>query len=188
MVETSKGEGRRRSPWRIVGWGIGASLLLLPAVAMRFTDEVNWTAFDFLFAAAMIGGVGLVFELAVRLTRNSAYRGGVGAALAAAFLIVWANGAVGMIGSEHNPYNLLFIGVIAVALLGAIVALFRPAGMAFAMLAAAVGQVCVALGGVSADPRGAVFSIGFAGLWLLAAALFRKAVREQGGGETAARA
>jgi hypothetical protein len=188
MVETSKGEGRRWSPWRILGWGIGASMLLLPAVAMQFTDEVNWTAFDFLFAGAMIGGVGLLFELAVRSTRNSAYRAGVGAALAAAFLTVWANGAVGMIGSEHNPYNFLFIGVIAVALLGALIALFRPAGMALAMLVAAVGQACAGLGGLSADPRGAVLSTGFAGLWLLSAALFRKAAREQGRGEIAARA
>jgi hypothetical protein len=80
---------------------------------------------------------------------------------------------------------LLFIGVIAVALLGAVIALFRPAGMAFAMLVAAAGQACVGLGGLSADPRGAVLSTGFAGLWLLSAALFRKAAREQGGGGTA---
>jgi hypothetical protein len=99
---TEAGRKGRGSVWRIAGWSIGASLLLLPAVAMQFTDEVNWTGFDFIFAGAMIGTVGLVLELAVRMTHNFAYRAGVGAALAAAFLIVWANGAVGMIGSEHN--------------------------------------------------------------------------------------
>jgi hypothetical protein len=172
-------EGRRWGAWRIAGWGAGASLLLAPFVAMQFTNEVNWTLFDFIFAGALIGAVGIAFELAVRMTRNDAYRTGVAAALAAVFLIVWANGAVGMIGSEHNPYNLLFIAVIAVALLGAVIAFYRPAGMALTMLVAAVAQACAGMGGLSADPRGAVLSTAFAGLWLLAAALFRKAAREQ---------
>ena len=170
---------RRGSPWRVAAWTIAALLLLLPLVAMQFTDEVNWTAGDFIFAALLIGTVGATFELAVRMSRNSAYRAGVGFALAASFLIIWANGAVGMIGDEDNPYNLLFLGVIALALTGAVVARFRANGMALAMAAAAVGQIVIALGGMSDDPRGAIFSAAFAGLWLLSAALFRKAASEQ---------
>lgn len=177
MVE--QGGGRRWSAWRIGGWGLAGSLLLAPLVAMQFTREVNWTAFDFLFAGVLIGGVGLLLELAARMTGNFAYRAGVGTALAAAFLAIWVNGAVGMIGSEHNPYNFLFLAVIAAAALGAVIASFRPAGMARAMLAAAAAQACIGFGGFTADPRGAVFSIAFAGLWLLSAALFRKAAREQ---------
>lgn len=171
--------GRRGGPWRIAAWGTAALLVLLPLVAMQFTDEVNWTGADFIFAAVLIGGVGAIFELTVRMSRNHAYRAGVGFALAAAFLIVWANGAVGMIGNEDNPYNLLFGGVILIALVGAVAAWFEPAGMARAMAAAALAHLAVAAIGLSADPRGAVFSIAFATLWLLAAALFRKAAREQ---------
>jgi hypothetical protein len=174
-----RGGGGRWNGWRIGGWGFAALLLLAPLVAMQFTREVNWTGFDFLFAAVLIGGVGLLLELAARMTRNFAYRAGVGAALAAAFLIVWVNGAVGLIGLEHDPYNFLFLGVIGVAVLGAVIASFRPAGMALATLAAAVAQACIGLGGLSADPRGAIFSTAFAGLWLLSAVLFRKAAREQ---------
>lgn len=163
----------RWSPWRVAGWGTAALILLLPAVAMQFTSEVNWTASDFVFAIVLIGGTGLLFELTVRMSDNIAYRAGVGLALAATFLTVWANGAVGMIGDEDNAYNLLFLGVIALALAGAIGAGFKPRGMFRAMAAAAVAQLCVSLGGLSADPRGAVLSAGFAGLWLLSAALFR---------------
>lgn len=180
MTGLTENGAQRWSVSRILGWGFGASLLAMPAIAMQFTTEVNWTIFDFLFAAVLIGSVGLVLELAVRMTRNFAYRAGVGAALAAAFLIVWANGAVGMIGSEHNPYNLLFLGVIALALLGSVITFFRPKGMALAMVVAAVAQACVALGGLSADLRGAVLSVVIGLPWLLAAALFRKAAREQG--------
>jgi hypothetical protein len=40
-------------------------------------------------------------------------------------------------------------------------------------------QAGIVIGGLGADPRGAVFSTAFAGLWLLPAALIRKAAREQ---------
>ena len=173
------GHHGRGSMWRMFGWGFAALLLLFPLVAMQFTSEVNWTAGDFLVAALMIGVVGLALELVVRFTRNSAYRAAAGAALAAGLLILWANGAVGMIGDEGNSYNLLFLGVIGVALLGAIAARFRPVGMALAMGAATVAHLGVALGGLSADFRGAIVSAAFALPWLLSAALFRRAAREK---------
>lgn len=169
--------GRRWNGWRIGGWGFGALLLLAPAVAMQFDTGVNWTIFDFLFATVLIGLVGGALELVVRMSASWTYRAGAALALAAGFLLVWVNGAVGMIGSEDNPFNLLFGGVIAVALAGALVARFRPTGMALAMAAAAAAQACVGLAGISTDPRGGAFSIAFAGLWLLSAASFRRAGR-----------
>jgi hypothetical protein len=167
----------RLGPWRIAGWSLAALILLLPLIAMRFTDEVNWTGFDFLFAGVLIGGVGLLFELAVRTSRSVPYRVAVALALAAAFLLIWANGAVGMIGDEDNPYNLLFGIALLVALLGSALARFRPAGMALAMAAASLVQIGVALGGLSADLRGAVFSIVLAIPWLLSVALFQAAAK-----------
>jgi hypothetical protein len=175
LAETQS--GWHRSPWRLGLWGVAAALLLLPAAAMQFTDEVQWTAGDFVFAGVLIGGVGLAFELAVRMTRDPFYRAGVAAALAAAFLIMWANGAVGMIGSEDNPFNLLFYGVIAVALAGAVAARFRPAGMARAMGLAAAAHALTAVIGMFTDLRGGLVSTAFAGLWLLSAWLFGRAAR-----------
>lgn len=46
---------------RILGWIGVAAILLAPAVAMRFTTEVNWEVSDFLFAGTLlIGGAGLI--------------------------------------------------------------------------------------------------------------------------------
>ncbi len=135
---------------------------------------------DFIFAGLIFGVTGLLLELAVRASRNNTYRAGAAAALASAFLIIWSNGAVGMIGSEDNPYNLLFLGVIGLALAASTAARFRAAGMAVAMAAAALAQVAIALGGLSADVRGAIISMVLAGLWVLSAALFRKAARDEG--------
>ncbi|MEA3066141.1 MAG: hypothetical protein QOJ27_2602 [Sphingomonadales bacterium] len=172
------GQAGRGNVVRMALWGLAGLLLLAPLAAMRFTDEVKWTPSDFVFAAILFATVGLVAELTVRGTRSRASRAATGFALAAAFVIVWANGAVGMIGPEDNPYNLYFYGAIATALAGAGMARLRPAGTALAMAAAAAVQVGVALGGFSDDPSGAAAGTALAGLWLVSAALFRKAARD----------
>ena len=174
------GRGARGwSGWRIAAWSIPVLLLLLPAAAMQFTSEVDWTASDFVFAAVLFGSVGIAFELIVRKSDSLAYRLGASLAVIAAFLTIWVNGAVGMIGSEGNPYNLVFGGVLLIALVGAISARFEASGMTRAMTATAVAQAAAGSIGLSSDPLGAVFSMGFAGFWLLAAALFWKAGRAQ---------
>jgi hypothetical protein len=176
--------GRRGNGWRIAGWGAAALILLTPLVAMQFTSEVRWTGFDFAFMAAMLGGVGVSVELAFRRSGNTAYRAAIGIVLAAAFLLIVINGAVGIIGSEQEDANLLFGGVLLVALTGAIVARFRPSGMALTMCAATVAQLLVPVitlvGGLAPRamvlaPEVPVSTAMFAGMWLLAAWLFRKA-------------
>lgn len=168
------------TPWRVARWSAAAAILLLPLVAMLFTDEVDWDLADFVFAGALVLGVGLAYELAAKATGSRAYRAAVGIALAAAFVLVWANAAVGIIGSEDNPANAMYHGVLAVGIAGAFIARFRPQGMARAMVATAVAQVLVA---VIALVAGLGFTgpvtVFFAALWLASAWLFRKAAREQ---------
>ena len=162
--------GSGPNPWRVAGWSIAAALLLLPLVAMQFTHEVNWTPFDFAFAAAMIGGVGIAFELTVRVTPNNAYRGGVAIALAAAFLLIWINGAVGIIGDEDNPLNLLYVGVIAIAFGGMVWTRFRARGASRAMNAAAIANAAVGVVAVVAgrnDPPGIVGLLVLNGFFVL---------------------
>ena len=167
--------GRRGvSPWRIIGWGTVAALLLAPLVAMQFTSEVDWDETDFIVMGFIFGSLGLALEFMVSRSHSIAYRIASGIAVLAAFLLIWTNLAVGMIGSEDNGYNMLFGGVLAIALVGSIATRFRPTGMALATAAAGVAQIAIAVGGIPADPRGAFFSAMLGGFWLLAALLFRK--------------
>jgi hypothetical protein len=122
---------------------VTACLLLIPFVAMQFSAEVNWSGFDFAVAGVLLFGSGLAFELIARKAGNGAYRAAVGVALAAALLLVWINLAVGIIGSEDNPVNLLYFGVIAVGIIGATLARLRPRGMARAMFVTAFAQALV---------------------------------------------
>jgi hypothetical protein len=177
MVE-GRGGGWRSNGLRAALWLGLAALLALPAIAMRMgSGGVVWTASDFVVMGVMLGLVGLGFELVVRASGSLAYRAGAGLAVVTAFLTLWVNLAVGMIGDEGNAYNLAFAGVLAVALAGALVARFRAAGMVRAMLAAAAAQALAGAIGLSTDLRGGVLSVLFAGLWLLAAAFFRRAAR-----------
>ena len=172
--------------WRIAGWGFAAALIVTPAVAMQFTSEVKWTPLDFVFAAVLIGGTGLLIELAVRKSRDWAYRGGAALALAAAFLLVWINAAVGIIGGEDNPANLVFPAIVAIAAVGTLVSRARADGMARTMFAAAAAQaltgaVMFAFGIGSMEAPGPVALVvlieGFAAMWLGSALLFRRAAR-----------
>jgi hypothetical protein len=184
---TENGGGRRGRLWRIGPWVIAALILLLPLVAMQFTDEVDWDETDFAVFGAMLFGVCGTYELAARMTRNTAYRAAVGVAVVAAFILIWINLAVGIIGSEDNPANLMYGGVLAVGILGALIVRFQPHGMARALAATALAQALVGvialiagLGSTGASWPGAiVFLTGFfAALWLVSAWLFRKAARD----------
>lgn len=176
-------QGGKGSKWRVAGWGAAVFLLLLPFAAMQFTNEVNWDAFDFIFAGTMFAIVGGTIELTVRRTRDFAYRTGVVVALAAAFLLVWVTGAVGIIGSEDNPANLMYFGVLGIAVLGSAVSQFRANGMAFAMVAAGAAQAAIGVIALirelgtdgAAWPMDVIGATGFfTALWLLAAGLFRR--------------
>lgn len=162
------------APARIVGWGTIVLLIILPAVAMQFTSEVNWTLADFAIAIVMLGGVGLAFEMAVRANGSWAYRGGAATALAAGLLLLWANAAVGIVGNESDDINLWFDLAPFLAFAGAVGARFRPGGMAVAMLVAGAAQIAVATILQLHGHFTWVFSIIWAGAWLLSAWLFRK--------------
>lgn len=171
--------GRHGNRLRVAGWGLAALLLLTPAVAMRFTSEVNWTASDFVVAGVLIGGVGLLAEVAVRASKNRTYRAAAALALLAGFLTTWINLAVGIIGADDDPINMLIGCVITAAAAGIFVARFRAEGMARAMAATAIAQALIALVSLLHDVRGFVLGGFFAVLWLGSAWLFRRAARAE---------
>ena len=163
-------------------WGGAACLMLLPAVAMLFTKEMNWTAADFIVWGVMLGVACVSYEIAARIARSNAYMAAAGIAVAGAFLMTWVNLAVGIIGSESNPANQMFFGVIAVEIIGAFVVLFRARGMAWVMSATAAAQLAV---GLYAWIAGLGWVLVFTGvmcaLWLASARLFHHAARTGSG-------
>ena len=77
---------------------------------MQLTDEVAWTLADFVIFGGLLAGTGIAFELVFQQSRDLAFRLGAGVALVTAFVLVWVNGAVGIVGPEDNVVNLMFLG------------------------------------------------------------------------------
>lgn len=168
----------RDNHWRVAVWGAAGCLLLLPLVAMQFDAGVDWTGSDFVVMGAMLASACGIWELGMRLSRNRAYRAAFALAAIGSFLMTWINLAVGIIGNESERFNLLFFAVIAVGIVGALVARFRPIGLAGAMLAMAGAQALAGVLTLIVDGKTAALSGFFTAVWLASAWLFAKAAHE----------
>ena len=178
-MEKSKGiaASSQSNFWSALRWSAALVLLLVPLIAMQFTGEVNWTVGDFLFAALIIGGAGLAYELAARTVSGNAYRAAVAVAVTGTVLVLWVNGAVGIIGDEDHPANLMFYGVVVLGFVGTVITLARAGAMMWVMSAMAVAQVSAGVAGFGMDSVVIPITIFFTGLWLLSARLFYVAAR-----------
>ena len=85
---------------RLIGILIAVVLLLLiPFIAMQFTDQVSWSPFDFVLAGVLLLGTGLMCELVMRKVNKIQYRVAICLALMAALFLIWAELAVGIFGT-----------------------------------------------------------------------------------------
>jgi hypothetical protein len=173
---------------RKLAWGGAVFLIILPAVAMQFTREVDWGPGDFIVAATLLFTSAGIVDRATRVSDNVAYVLGATVAVGTGFLLIWSNLAVGIIGDEDNPANLMFFGIVLIAVIGSLLARFRARGMVRAMLVAAIAQASaagftLAMGWGLTEPPGAAGVIAiilfFAATWLLSAGLFWRAARGQ---------
>ena len=92
-METVRSNGK---PWRAIGWGLAALLLLVPLVAMQFSSEVAWSASDFLVFGIMLLAAGLGIELVSRSLQKGAPRTLAIFGIIGVFIAVWALLAVGL--------------------------------------------------------------------------------------------
>ncbi len=72
-------------------------LLLIPFIAMQFTNEVNWTLSDFVIMGFLLLATGLSCELVLRKVKKLEYRIAICLAILAVFFLIWAHLAVGII-------------------------------------------------------------------------------------------
>jgi hypothetical protein len=166
---------------------VTALILMIPLVAMRFTSEVNWTTSDFIFAGVLLFGTGLAYELISRRSGSSAYKCAIGIGVMTGLLLIWINGAVGIIGNENNPANLMYFGVLATGMIGAIISSLRASEMSRTLMLMAIAQMLVpvialqfAKPEITVDPGlvgvfaiNAVFSL----FWLSSAVMFRRSIK-----------
>ena len=166
--------------WRAARWASVGIALLVPLVAMRFTDEVVWTLGDFAAAGVLLGGAVATYEVGLRLPRNLTYRAGLGLLVLSTLFLVWMNLAVGLLGTD--PANVLYAAVVAVAAAGSFGCRMAPAGLARTSGAMAIVQASIAALAVPMQ-WGSPFEIvvgngAFVGCFAIAAWLFARAAKD----------
>jgi hypothetical protein len=65
------------------------ALLLIPYIAMRYTNEVNWTPLDFITMGAMLLITGLAIEVALRIVKTTWIRVAAVLGVLFGFVMVW---------------------------------------------------------------------------------------------------
>ena len=165
-----------------------ASILMIPFAAMKFTNEVNWSVFDFIVMGILLFGTGLTYVLVSRASESILYRLAAGIAVLAGLFLIWVNLAVGIIGDGSNPANKLYIGVLAAGFIGAFISRLRSNGMANTMFSAAIVQMLVPIIAFFVwrpsldEPPGIagvfILNVFFSALFIISGLLFKKASRK----------
>ena len=71
-------------------------LLLIPLIAMQFTQEVNWTIGDFFVAGIILFCTAFGIELILRVVKNQKARIAFATATILLLIVVWIELAVGL--------------------------------------------------------------------------------------------
>ena len=79
--------------------GIVIAILLIPLVAMQFTDEVNWQLTDFVIFGGLLLGVGFLIDMTLQKLNKSKYKTLIIIAIVLLFFLIWAELGVGIFGT-----------------------------------------------------------------------------------------
>jgi len=169
---------------------VPSCILSIPAAAMLFRAEGwAWGPADFIIFWILIAGVVLAYQFVASKATGRTYRIATGVGLATGLILLWINGAVGLIGSERNPANLMYGVVLGIGAIGVAIARFEPLGMARALFATALAQFQVPVVALLVWPSdfspgvAPVFALNFCFVLLFAtsAILFRQAGEKPAG-------
>lgn len=160
--------------------------LLVPLAAMRFTDEVRWSPLDFAVAYVLLAATGLTYRVVTEHGGRTVFRQAAALAVFGCLTLIWINLAVGFIGDEDNPANLLYGGVPLLGVIGAVASNFAARGLARTLFAMAAWQLLVPvvawLGWRASFGDDAVLLFLLNGVWVgifvAAALLFRRAAQD----------
>lgn len=170
---------------RYIVWAIVMTLILTISVVASLTNEVQYNeTIAYIIMLLVIGGT---YELWQWLkTHNTRYRFAFGVGLTGLFFLGWVSGAVGIIGSENNPANLMYWAVPTIGLTGSLLSRFKRSGMVSTLFAMAVVQILIPVFALCIWPAQAswgdagvigvfIFNSIFAMFFVASALLFRRA-------------
>ena len=122
---------------------VALGLLMVPLVASRLVDGWNWPFGAFVFVYVLFFGTALAYALIARKMDAWSYKAGVGLALVAGFALGWSN--MVHVADSENPANLLYFSVLAVGVVGALLARLKAPGLARTLFVMAATLALIAV-------------------------------------------
>ena len=111
------------------------ALLMVPLVSSRLVDGWKWGAGAFVIVYLLLFGTGMAYAVIARKMGAWTYKAGVGVALAAGLALGWSN--MVHVADSENPANLAYYSVLAVGVVGALLARLEARGLARTLFAMA---------------------------------------------------
>ena len=78
------------------------SILLIPFIAMQFSNEFNWGLLDFIVAGVLLLGAGFIVDFVIRKVPKINYRITIIVTLLILLFLIWAELAVGIFGTPFS--------------------------------------------------------------------------------------
>ena len=122
---------------------VALGLLMVPLVASRLVEGWNWDAGGFVFVYVLFFGTGMVYAVIARKMAAWSYKAGVGVALVAGFALGWSN--MVHVADSENPANLVYYSVLAVGVVGALLARLQARGLALTLFVMAATLALIAV-------------------------------------------
>jgi hypothetical protein len=117
--------------------------LMVPLVASRVVEGWNWKPRGFVIVYLLFFATGLAYALIARKMGAWSYKAAVGVALVAGFALGWSN--MVQVADSGHPENLVYYIVLAVGVVGALLARLQARGLALTLSAMAVTLAVIAL-------------------------------------------
>ncbi len=154
------------------------ALLMVPLVASQLVPGWNWNAGSFVIVYLLFFGTGMAYAVIARKMGAWSYKAGVGVALVAGFALGWSN--MVQVADSGHPENLVYYSVLAVGVVGALLARLQARGLARTsfVMAATLALIALLLPSGAPPDMALRMAIGhgvFVALFTASGLLFRRA-------------
>ena len=120
-------------------------LLMIPFVAMQISGEVDWSFMDFAIMGTLIFITGMAYVTLTRFASNWLLKLAFIITIGITFFMIWANLAVGLIGSGPHAGNLMYIVIYLIVAIGTLRYYSNPSKMVYVMLATIGGLILLTI-------------------------------------------
>ena len=118
-------------------------ILLIPFISQKLNEDVQWSLMDFVFVGILLSSIAICYEWIRYKQPSKYYRFAIWTILITILMVVWINGAVGIVGHEGQSINLLYYISPLLGIIGSLIFNFKASAMSRIFFTVSVVQLLV---------------------------------------------